>query len=64
MIVCSCNVITDQDIRQAVSKLNASQPNDMITISQVYKTLGQRPKCGSCLDNAIKIMLSEAALKV
>ena len=42
MIVCSCNVLSDQDIRSAVE---AGAPR---STSQVYGCLGCRPKCGRC----------------
>ncbi|WP_095088280.1 (2Fe-2S)-binding protein [Mesorhizobium sophorae] len=42
MIVCSCNVLTDQDVRSAVK---AGRPR---STGQVYGRLGCSPKCGRC----------------
>jgi bacterioferritin-associated ferredoxin len=42
MIVCSCNVLTDQDVRSAIE---AERPR---STSQVYGCLGSSPKCGRC----------------
>ncbi len=43
MIVCSCNNISDDDIRRCVSRADCHQtPND------IYKALGHRPNCGTC----------------
>ena len=42
MIVCSCNVLTDQDVRSAVK---AGRPH---STGQVYGRLGCSPKCGRC----------------
>lgn len=58
MIVCSCNVISDQDIRKAILKLRSPQSGDMVSISKVYKELGKRPQCGTCLDHAIQVMIN------
>lgn len=43
MIVCSCNVVSDRQIIDAVS---ASQ--GMRTPSEVYRGLGCAPQCGRC----------------
>ncbi|HEV7305579.1 (2Fe-2S)-binding protein [Ensifer sp.] len=42
MIVCSCNVLSDRDVRSAVE---AGQPS---SISQVYGCLGCTARCGRC----------------
>lgn len=42
MIVCSCNVLSDQDVRYAVE---AEAPR---STSQVYGCLGCSAKCGRC----------------
>jgi bacterioferritin-associated ferredoxin len=43
MIVCSCNVITDHEVRGAVSAPDASG-----NMSQIYRELGRTPQCGHC----------------
>ena len=42
MIVCSCNVLSDRDVRSAVE---AEAPR---STSQVYGCLGCSAKCGRC----------------
>ncbi|MER8848175.1 (2Fe-2S)-binding protein [Mesorhizobium australicum] len=42
MIICSCNVLSDQDVRSAVEAERTR------SISQVYGCLGCGPKCGRC----------------
>jgi len=42
MIVCSCNVISDHEVRTAA----ASNPSG--GMSHVYRTLGRKPDCGRC----------------
>jgi bacterioferritin-associated ferredoxin len=51
MIVCSCNVLTDHDVRNAVS---ASE--DPLTTSEVYGCLGCSRQCGRCARTIKKIM--------
>jgi bacterioferritin-associated ferredoxin len=43
MIVCSCNVFSDGDVRSAIT--GAPQP---LRMSSVYASLGCAAKCGRC----------------
>jgi bacterioferritin-associated ferredoxin len=52
MIVCSCNVFSDHDVRKACS--TAQQPPR--TPGQVYGCLGCSPQCGRCAQTIRKIM--------
>lgn len=52
MIVCSCNALSHDDIREAVSLLRAVRPVGPITVGELYRVLGKRPKCGNCLTHA------------
>jgi bacterioferritin-associated ferredoxin len=49
MIVCSCHVVTDEDVRGAL----ATRPERM---SQVYEVLGHVPRCGRCTHTVRDIM--------
>jgi bacterioferritin-associated ferredoxin len=51
MIVCSCNVLTDKDVRTAVRA--AETPR---TTGQVYGCLGCSPQCGRCARTIRRIM--------
>lgn len=52
MIVCSCNVLTDHDVRNVVS-----QPGNFPrTAGQVYGCLGCSAECGRCARTIKKIM--------
>lgn len=55
MIICSCNVLTDHDVRSAVSAAD-DLPR---TASQVYGCLGCSAECGRCA-RTIKKILEEA----
>jgi len=50
MIVCSCNVLTDHDVRTAVSGAAAQTAGD------VYGCLGCSPQCGRCARTIRRIM--------
>jgi bacterioferritin-associated ferredoxin len=43
MIVCSCNLLTDGDVRAVLEKPNAPD-----RVRDVYTSLGCAPKCGGC----------------
>jgi bacterioferritin-associated ferredoxin len=52
MIVCSCNVLTDHDVRNVVTR-----PTDFPrTAGQVYNCLGCSAECGRCARTIKKIM--------
>jgi len=53
MIVCSCNVFTDHQVRSVVVK-EARRPR----ISEVYACLGCSAQCGRCA-HAIKRIMDE-----
>jgi bacterioferritin-associated ferredoxin len=44
MIVCSCNVLSDRQVRDAVADPGAG----VRTAGQVYRCLGCSPQCGRC----------------
>ena len=43
MIICSCNVLSDQDVRSIVGAPDAPR-----TAAQVHRCLGCSPECGRC----------------
>lgn len=49
MIVCHCMGISDRDIRAAVDWMRASDATTVITPGRIYRALGKRADCGSCL---------------
>jgi bacterioferritin-associated ferredoxin len=57
MIVCSCNVFSDHDVRSAVTTAD----DKPVTCGQVYGCLGCSPQCGRCARTIRKIM--DEALK-
>ncbi|WP_421725139.1 (2Fe-2S)-binding protein [Bauldia sp.] len=49
MIVCSCNVITRARIAEAARTLARDTPDRPVTAGRLFKALGGRPNCGTCL---------------
>lgn len=56
MIVCHCQSITDNDIRNAVNWMRASDIDTLITPGKVYRALGKRADCGGCLPLFLDMM--------
>lgn len=54
MIVCSCNVFSEQQVRSALA--NATQ---QMRMSQVYACLGSGAQCGRCARTIKEIMSSK-----
>lgn len=52
MILCSCNVITETEVRDAARKGSR-------TPEAAYATLGCEPQCGCCLDYAQELIDEE-----
>ena len=56
MIVCSCNVISDHDVRLAVNKAVDGLPR---SAKQIYDCLGCNAECGRCA-RTIKTIIDDA----
>jgi bacterioferritin-associated ferredoxin len=52
MIICSCNVVSDQQVRSKLAKTT-----QRMRMSQIYDCLGCSVKCGRCA-HTIKRMMS------
>lgn len=48
-LICTCAGITRSDIERAVAALAAGE-DAAISPGRVYRFLGKRPSCGSCMD--------------
>jgi len=59
MIVCSCNIITQREIADAISMLRTRDPFVVITPGLVFRALGKRPQCGTCLALVTRIFIEE-----
>ncbi len=52
MIVCSCNCLTDAQVRESCTRAEGAARSTF----EVYKCLGCSPKCGTCARIIRKIM--------
>jgi hypothetical protein len=50
-------MITSENIAEAVSALRTKDPFVVLTPGLIYRTLGKRPSCGSCLPLMSKLMV-------
>jgi bacterioferritin-associated ferredoxin len=55
MIICSCHVLSDEEVRTAIAKSDISPR----TASEVYGCLGCSPQCGRCA-RTIRRIVDEA----
>jgi len=51
MIICSCNIISDHDIREVVST-----GDELCSAAQVYDCLGCTVRCGLCSHSVRQIL--------
>ena len=51
MIVCSCNVLSDRDVREALS----TRP-DRPSVASVFRNVGCEAKCGRCVRSIVAIV--------
>jgi bacterioferritin-associated ferredoxin len=49
LIVCSCAVITSDDIHRTIAWMRAASPDTIITPGKLYRALGKSPECGGCI---------------
>lgn len=57
MIVCQCNIITENDIKSVVHDFLASDAWQLITVGMVYHAMEKRGKCCGCFPNAIAVII-------
>jgi len=66
MILCSCCVIRQIDLANAIRALLKENPSAQITPNRVYRHLGKRPDCMDCaplLVRRINILAAEITVK-
>lgn len=60
MILCSCNVLSDDEICRAIKDIHRFDKHAVITPGLVFKTLGRRPDCGGCMPSVVALIRDEA----
>jgi len=57
MMVCSCNVITDKDIREVIVSLLDEDCWQLIVPGKVYHAMNKRGRCCGCFPNVVDIIV-------
>ena len=57
MLVCHCNIITEQDIEDTVRDLLAADPWQLIVPAKVYHEMGKRGRCCGCFPSVVDIII-------
>lgn len=57
MLVCSCNYITDKDIKDVINALLDEDCWQLIVPSKVYHAMGKRGRCCGCFPNVVEIII-------
>ncbi|MCC7393636.1 MAG: (2Fe-2S)-binding protein [Sphingomonadaceae bacterium] len=57
MILCVCNALREDDVR-AAARSGATCPNS------AYRSLGRRPKCGTCVPAARELIAAERTQRI
>jgi len=56
MIICSCNVLSDDDVRSVIAA-----PDVPRTAAQIHRCLGCSPECGRCARTIRQIVVDAIA---
>lgn len=57
MLVCSCNLITSQEIRDVITELLDADPWRLIVPLQVYHAMEKRGRCCGCFPGVVDIIV-------
>jgi bacterioferritin-associated ferredoxin len=58
MMVCSCNIITDNDIREVITSLLDEDCWQLIVPGKVYHAMGKRGRCCGCFPTVVDLIIS------
>ena len=57
MLVCSCNYITDKEIREVIVELLDQDCWQLIVPAKVYHAMAKRGRCCGCFPNVVEIII-------
>lgn len=57
MLVCSCNIITEAEIKQVITDLLCDDPWQLIVPVQVYHEMGKRGRCCGCFPRLVDLIV-------
>jgi bacterioferritin-associated ferredoxin len=61
MMVCSCNIITDRDIRDVIISMLDDDCWQLIVPGKVYHAMNKRGRCCGCFPNVVDIIVQTTA---
>ena len=64
MIICHCQLISDQDIHSAIDWMRAADEDVIVTPGKVYRALGKSADCGGCMPLFLATMRQNDNLEV
>lgn len=57
MLICSCNIITEDEIKIVITDLLKQDPWQLIVPLQVYHEMGKRGRCCGCFPKLVDIII-------
>ena len=57
MIICSCNIIMEEEVRNVITDLLKQDPWQLIVPVQVYHEMGKRGKCCGCFPRLVELIV-------
>lgn len=57
MMVCSCNLITDKDIKEVITSLLDEDCWQLIVPGKVYHAMQKRGRCCGCFPNVVDLIV-------
>ena len=57
MLVCSCNFITDKDIRDVITSFLDEDPWQLIVPGKIYHAMEKRGRCCGCFPNVVDLIV-------
>ena len=57
MLVCSCNYITDMEIREVINELLDEDCWQLIVPSKVYHAMSKRGRCCGCFPSVVDLII-------
>ena len=58
VLICSCNLITKQEVEETIRGFLIEDPWTLITPSRVYHEMNKRGRCCGCFPNVINIIVA------
>ena len=57
MIICSCNIVSEDEIKTVITDLLKTDPWQLIVPVQVYHEMGKRGKCCGCFPRLVDLIV-------